>query len=347
MFALTTIWPLVIAIASALTTSNPFSQSNWPLPHNITGTDTPGQWGGVHLHDPSIVQGPDGAYYSFSTHGLVSISRAVSLDGYWEHIGSVLTRQSIIDLPGRNDTWAPDVSKIGNTYYCYYSISTFGSQNSAIGLATSQTLLPGSWTDHGAVLESGKDKRYPLNATNGIDANIFVDEKSGEVFLNYGSFWSDIWQFKLLKDLKGLDWSWPPKQLSFEPKGTNPEEGASISENKGWYYLWVSHGVCCGFNTTLPVKGEEYEILVGRSKTHYGPFVDREGKDMKNGGGSVVYGSHEYVYGPGGQGVLKNYNGRDVLYFHYVPTYVSYIDEDKRLGWDYIEYVDGWPVLVY
>lgn len=38
---------------------------------------------------------------------------------------------------------------------------------------------------------------------------------------------------------------------------------------------------------------------------------------MKNGGGYVAFGSHGYVYGPGGQGVLKDYNGRDVLYFHY------------------------------
>jgi hypothetical protein len=30
-----------------------------------------------------------------------------------------------------------------------------------------------------------------------------------------------------------------------------------------------------------------------------------------------------------------------------VPTYISYLDIDKRLGWDYIEYVDGWPILVY
>jgi hypothetical protein len=30
-----------------------------------------------------------------------------------------------------------------------------------------------------------------------------------------------------------------------------------------------------------------------------------------------------------------------------VPTYISYLDINKRLGWDYIEYVDGWPILVY
>jgi arabinan endo-1,5-alpha-L-arabinosidase len=260
MRASSTIWPLSLTltgIASATAIPDPFSSSNWPFPHNITGTSTPGSWGGIHLHDPAVIKGPDDQYYSFSTHGLVSISRAPSLDGHWTYIGSVLEKQSIIDLPGRNDTWAPDVTKVGDTYYCYYSISTFGSQDSAIGLATSKTLLPGSWTDHGAILQTGKDKKYPLNATNGIDPNLFIDEKTGDAYLSYGSFWTDIWQFRLTKDLKSLDWNWTPKQLSFEPKGTNPEEGAFISEHEGWYYLWISHGVCCGFNNTRPAKGDE------------------------------------------------------------------------------------------
>ena len=40
-------------------------------------------------------------------------------------------------------------------------------------------------------------------------------------------------------------------------------------------------------------------------------------------------------------------DGRDVIYFHYIPTYVSYLDIDKLLGWDYLDYVDDWPVLSY
>lgn len=36
-------------------------------------------------------------------------------------------------------------------------------------------------------------------------------------------------------------------------------------------------------------------------------------------------------------------------YFHYVNTKVDplYHDELKLLGWDYINYIDGWPVLSY
>jgi hypothetical protein len=113
----------VLAVASlatqvvALPSNNkpdPFSNASWPLPHNITGVSNPGVsqkydgWGGVHLHDPSIVMGPDGHYYSFSTHGSVVISRASqpnSLDGYWTPIGSVLEGSSIINNTGNTDPW--------------------------------------------------------------------------------------------------------------------------------------------------------------------------------------------------------------------------------------------------
>ena len=51
----------------------------------------------------------------------------------------------------------------------------------------------------------------------------------------------------------------------------------------------------------------------------------------------------------GGQAVLTNYHGRDVLYYHYVNTIQNplYLDELKFLGWNYINYIQGWPVLSY
>lgn len=233
------LFALVALAAAAPYHSNPFSPSSWPLPHNITGDSltASGQWGGVHVHDPSVVKGPDGYYYSFSTHNLVAISRAPSLDSYWKFLGSVLEGESKIPLTGRNDTWAPDVVQVGDTYYCYYSVSTFGSQDSGIGVATSKTLQPGSWTDWGLVLESGANKTYPLNITNAIDPSFFHDPKTGENSLIYGSFWTDIWQFHLNKDLKSVSWKPAPTHLSFDPNGTNPEEGSFMSYHDGWYYV--------------------------------------------------------------------------------------------------------------
>ena len=237
---------------------DPFSPSNWPLPHNITGYNSPGNWGGVHIHDPSIVIGPDGQFYSFSTHDLVSISRAPTLEGYWEHLGSVLVGASKINLPGNNDTWAPDVHLgPGGLYYCFYSVSTFGSQDSGIGLATSRELLPGTWTDHGLVYESGATLPSPANITNAIDPNLFIDY-DGTPLLTYGSFWSDIWQWQLEPDLSNIDYKVAADWLSLDPSGTHAEEGSYLHVHGSYYYLFFSHGICCGFNASdLPPAGQE------------------------------------------------------------------------------------------
>jgi len=73
---------------------------------------------------------------------------------------------------------------------------------------------------------------------------------------------------------------------------------------------------------------DRYSIRVGRSKSVGGPFFDKDGTDLREGGGTVMYGSVGYVYGPGGQGVLKGYNGKDVLYFHYGESTTNLSDAD-------------------
>jgi arabinan endo-1,5-alpha-L-arabinosidase len=83
---------------------DPYSRDYWPAPRKITGEDLNGALGGVHIHDPSIVLGPDGHYYSFSSHGLATMSRASkknSLEGYWEVVGQVLTPPGSIDDPAQ------------------------------------------------------------------------------------------------------------------------------------------------------------------------------------------------------------------------------------------------------
>ena len=173
---------------------------------------------------------------------------------------------------------------------------------------------------------------FPLNITNAIDAALLHDPKSQTSYLTYGSWWANIWQFILTPDMRSVE---PDSavQLSYTFDGNlskdeayatfnqswggnSAEEGSYLSynEKEGYYYLWYSAGLCCGYDPeNLPPPGDEYTIHVGRSKSPRGPFVDRDGVDLAEGGGSVVYGSHDNVYGPGGGGVLSNYRGRDVL----------------------------------
>ena len=60
-----------------------------------------------------------------------------------------------------------------------------------------------------------------------------------------------------------------------------------------------------------------YKIIVGRSTSVSGPFLDQSGKDMKTGGGTTIMGSSGNVYAPGGQGVVTAADGTDILYYHY------------------------------
>lgn len=69
----------------------------------------------------------------------------------------------------------------------------------------------------------------------------------------------------------------------------------------GYYYLLISSGICCGYETSKPAQGAEYRIIMGRSTTATGNFVDQSGKALSAGGGTTLLASHDNVYGPGGQ----------------------------------------------
>jgi arabinan endo-1,5-alpha-L-arabinosidase len=252
---------LLTAVAAAQEdTAESSRQVYWPLPYNVTGFAQRGTWGGIHVHDPSLAYGPDGNIYSFSTHGGPSVSRSRNLEGPWEHLGAALPgARSSIDHPGAGDMWAPDVSSYDGVFYLFYSISKFGSQDSAIGLATSSSnsLGPGEWADKGAVLRSGSGREWPFNITNAIDPNLFVDPATGEPWLTYGSFWKGLWQVRLGWDASRIDETVVPMQLAYEPSGDHPIEAPFLDENDGWYYLWFSHGKCCGFDRDRPAPGTE------------------------------------------------------------------------------------------
>ncbi|KUF98863.1 hypothetical protein AM588_10008457 [Phytophthora nicotianae] len=274
--------------------------NGYALPQACSGVCT-------NAHDPSIIRRDDGTYFRFSTGNKIAIHSAPDLTGPWKYLGAAVPDSSKINLKGRDDLWAPEVNKVGDTYYLYYSVSSFGTQNSAIGLTQSKTMEPGSWVDAGSIgVTSDASKKY-----NAIDPNLI--QVGSEYYLNFGSYWQGLHQTKMTspptKSAGGAN------QIAFT-SNFEVVEAAFEFAYKGYYYMFFSKGSCCGYNKTRPAKGKEYRIL-----------------------------SHDWVYGPGGQGVYNDPKHGPVLYYHYVDTRVGYADGDKRFGWNKLDFSSGWPTV--
>jgi len=184
---------------------------------------------------------------------------------------------------------------VGNYYYVYYSVSTFGVQNSAIGVARSTSMDVGTWTDLGSTgVTSSTGMAY-----NAIDGNLIND--NGNYFLTFGSFWNGLQRVRVTPTQKNGD----VYQVAYD--SSDPAmEGPYVFKYGSYFYLFFSKGQCCGYDQNKPASGKEYRIMVCRSTSSVGPFVDKSGKSCRSGGGTVVLPSHDWVYGPGGQGVYQD-----------------------------------------
>jgi arabinan endo-1,5-alpha-L-arabinosidase len=98
---------------------------------------------------------------------------------HWTELGTVFSVAPgwVVDELGitPGDFWAPDISYFAGSYHRYYAASSFGTNNSVIGLATNKTLDPASpsygWVDHGMVFRSS-----PADNFNAIDPDVFRDK---------------------------------------------------------------------------------------------------------------------------------------------------------------------------
>lgn len=300
--------------------------------------DVPRLTGELRTHDPALTR-EGKTWYVFSTGdpavagGTVQIRRSTD-QRHWTTAGTVFDEIPAwlqAEVPGVSNLWAPEVIEHRGTFYLYYSASTFGSNNSVIALATNTTLNPDDpayeWVDRGLVHRSETTDDY-----NAIDPGIVVD-KSGIPWMSFGSFWSGIRMIKL---------QWPsglaapdqgePLRLADRRVPPNAIEAPYILRRGGWFYLFVSFDFCC--------RGTEstYKIAVGRSRTVTGPYVDRLGTPMLQGGGTVILSAKGSMIGPGGQSVYGNW-----LAHHY---YDARADGDFRLGLRRIDWTaNGWPRL--
>lgn len=328
----------------------------------------------INVHDPSMIKHDD-RYYLFHTGQGISnwtssdMVNWVRQDPVFENAPE-WTEQVV---PGfENHIWAPSISHHDGTYYLYYSVSSFGRNNSAIGLVTNSTLDPDDpdfeWKDQGIVIESVPGRDH----WNAIDATLSFDD-NGTPWLSFGSHWMGLKLVQLEEDLKtvaisteGEEWHTLARRhrywkLNERDAGdaANPEldyeelypddifelnrqsesgaiEAPFIFQKGDYYYLFVSWDRCCRGNDST------YKVVVGRSKEITGPYLDKEGEPMNFGGGSLVVKGNER-YAAVGHNSVYTFDGTDYLVAH------AYEREDEgrsklvilEVDWD----KDGWPVV--
>jgi arabinan endo-1,5-alpha-L-arabinosidase len=292
--------------------------------------------GDLRAHDPSRVLKVDGKYYVFATGRGVVTKSSPDLH-VWTDGEPVLPEAPAwvreVVPRWRRGFWAPDAIKVGDRYLLFYSASTFGSQISGIGVATNATLDPADpkfeWEDQGVVVLSSADTPY-----NAIDPAALLDD-DGRLWLVFGSYWKGIYVVELDPATgKRLDPSKPATHLARNPDTTDIE-AAYIHKHDDRYYLFVNWGQCCrGVRST-------YNIRIGRGDSPTGPFLDKTGKDLTNGGGSMFLETEGREIGPGHASVIED-DGVKYLSYHFY-------DGDQRgrpkLGLRLLEWdAEGWPV---
>jgi arabinan endo-1,5-alpha-L-arabinosidase len=261
------------------------------LPTLVSGLE-----GDLRVHDPSTIVACDGRYYVFFTGPGIPILS--SEDAFtWQRSGQVFNRvpdsvKSAVPLNDGRLVWAPDVIKLNGEYYLYYSISSWGSNVSAIGLVTNPTLNAHDpkykWTDRGLVVNSVAGENL-----NAIDPGV-VYAPDGTLWLSYGSYIGNV-QVVQLDPKTGL------RIAKNSPTYivSSASEASDIIYHDGYFYLFVNRGSCC--------KGKDstYNIRMGRARAPTGPYLDRYGADMAHGGGSLFLAAEDKQIGPGHFGLLS------------------------------------------
>jgi arabinan endo-1,5-alpha-L-arabinosidase len=300
----------------------------------------------IPIHDPVLIRQKD-TYYLFGTG--VGITVWSSKDRKtWQPEKPVFATPpawAVQAVPGFKDhIWAPDISFANGQYSLFYSVSTFGKNRSAIGLATNKTLDPSSpnfkWVDHGAVIKSvpGRDM------WNAIDPNL-VRDAAGQPWLTFGSFWDGIKLVQLRPDLGGPAQPEQWRTIAHRPRdpklndslpGDGAIEAPFIFQKSGYYYLFTSFDYCCrGPQST-------YKMVVGRAKSLTGPYLDQAGQALEQGGGTLVLQGDANWYGVG-HNAVATFDGVDYLVFH---GYDAHERGHPKLRIEPLRWsAEGWPTV--
>jgi arabinan endo-1,5-alpha-L-arabinosidase len=292
--------------------------------------------GNTFAHDPTMIKVGD-TYYRFWTGDFIPMATSTNLTN-WSNAPAVYDDEypdwAITWLGGVPDEtfnfpWAPDVSSFAGLIHLYSSFSAkFGDNISCISHLSTPDIDLTPFTDHGPVVCTEGNEAH-----NAIDAEVGFDE-NGAPWLAFGSFWDGIMAMELAADGSSLGGGL--QNLAWAPE----IEAPVLLRRCGYHYLLVSLGLCCP-GEGRSVDDLSYRVVVGRSTSILGPYLDREGIAMTDGGGSLVVEGDGVTWAAAGHSdVLVD---GDQIYHLYHAYRQSNGDAELRIVELYFD-EDGWPV---
>ncbi|WP_369395100.1 family 43 glycosylhydrolase [Streptomyces sp. CG1] len=162
----------------------------WPAasasPHSGAACWTPGTSACRQIiHDPTVHRLEDGRYVACSTGGIIGARLSMNLRDCTD-AGNAFTAPPSwwYDYKSTADPWAPGLTYCDGRYWLYCAVSSWGTNHSAIGVATSPTGLPGTWTDRGKAFGSAKTDTW-----NALDPAVI--RADGRLWMAFGSYDAD------------------------------------------------------------------------------------------------------------------------------------------------------------
>ena len=336
------------AIAMPLVSSLSLAQEHSSLAAEYAGMDKPTETGDWHLHDPSAI-------VTLGGWQVVVVTGKENVDGYrcglesWRRRGDGAPWQPHLclfrDKPGwvgeelpRNDGafWAPDLAADGTLVYSV--ANGFDDVGSCVGAAR----WDGSgWRDIGEPLTCAFEPD-PTREVSAIDPSLFEDRGQLWLVTGGGLIHATELDRRSLIPVSG-DW-WEPGHPDWHELATGPGpvddpewvEASQLYRKGEWIYLVVNWGACCsGLSST-------YELRIGRARDVEGPFLDREGRDMRAGGGSLLWEGLGEQIGPGHAAFRTRPDDVTVISYHFYDGLrggLPWVGE-AVLAWD-----DGWPAV--
>lgn len=293
------------SFAVALCCSSAFSQ-DWFAKDNL-------QQG----HDPTVYRDENG-YILMSTNNNLAMWTSENMVK-WSAKGNALTTPGWDNwlneaVGGKHDgIWAPDLFHFNNQYGIFYCGSVFGKRTSAIGVATNANLdfsnPSAGWVDKGEVTRTTNSNNY-----NAIDADVVVTP-NGEYWMTYGSWNAGGIRLIKLDSKTGKQASDDKTNYQIASRGGSGIEGPSLIEHDGKYFLFTAWDVCCKQGNEI--EQTTYKTAMGRADKVNGKYVDRDGKDLNNGGGTILMQRYSRYVGPGGGEAFKDLNRIRFVHHYY------------------------------